>query len=105
MDVFMELLLAEALAGGMARHLAQERERPPPDNFFVLRPDSNAWRKLKENCKRENTVICFEITDDSHPPSIQLQGPVIDLAREMENVPFFRVKLAPGQTFDQVESI
>ena len=98
----MDLLLAEALAEGMARRLAEERERPPPENFFVLPPDPNAWRKLKQTCAQENTVICFEITDDSHPPSRQLQGPVMDLAREMENVPFFRVKIAGGRTFDQV---
>lgn len=36
----MDLLLAEALAAGMARQAAEARQRPPPDNFFILPPDS-----------------------------------------------------------------
>ena len=36
---FMDLLLAEALAAGMARQAAEARQRPPPDNFFILPPD------------------------------------------------------------------
>ncbi len=35
----MDLLLAEALAAGMARQAAENAQRPPPDNFFVLPPD------------------------------------------------------------------
>lgn len=103
MDFLTDLLLADALASGMARHMAEERSQPPPENFFVLPPDTSAWRKLKATCKQENTVICFEITDDGHPPSKRLQGPVMDLAREMENVPVFRVKIGFGRTFDEVK--
>ena len=36
---FMDLLLAEAIAAGMARQAAEARQRPPPDNFFILPPD------------------------------------------------------------------
>ena len=36
----MDLLLAEALAAGMARQAAENAQRPPPDNFFVLPPDA-----------------------------------------------------------------
>ncbi len=36
----MDLLLADALAAGMARQATQARQRPPPDNFFVIPPDS-----------------------------------------------------------------
>ena len=36
---FMRLLLAEAIDAGMARQAAEARQRPPPDNFFILPPD------------------------------------------------------------------
>ena len=36
---FLDLLLAEALAAGMARAAAEARDRPPPNNFFVLPSD------------------------------------------------------------------
>ena len=35
---FLDLLLAEAIASGLAR-AAAEAQRPPPENFFVLPPD------------------------------------------------------------------
>lgn len=35
---FMDLLLADAIAAGMARQAA-EASRPPPDNFFIIPPD------------------------------------------------------------------
>ena len=47
-------------------------------------------------------VICIEITDDSHPPSRRIQPIVIDLAREISQIPFFRVKIGLGRTYDQV---
>ena len=40
---FMDLLLAEALAAGMARQAAEARQRPPPDNFFILPPDPQVF--------------------------------------------------------------
>lgn len=47
-------------------------------------------------------VICIEITDDSHPPSRRIQPIVVDLAREISQIPFFRVKIGLGRTYDQV---
>ena len=35
---FLDLLLAEAIASGLAR-AAAEAQRPPPENFFVLPAD------------------------------------------------------------------
>lgn len=102
MDFLTDLLLAQALAAGLAQHLAEAREESPPENFYVLPSDPEAWRKLKATCKENNTVICIEVTDDSHPPSRRLQGPVMDLARDMDDVPFFRVKIALGRTFNEV---
>ena len=99
---FMDLLLAEALAAGLARQMAEERQRPPPDNFFVLPSDPQAWRKLHAACREEHMVICIEVTDDSHPPSKRLQPLVVDLAREVQQIPFFRVKIGFGRTYDQV---
>ena len=98
----MDLLLAEALAAGLARQMAEERQRPPPENFFVLPSDPQAWRKLHAACREEHMVICIEITDDSHPPSKRLQPPVVDLAREVQQIPFFRVKIGFARTYDQV---
>ena len=98
----MDLLLAKALAAGMARQMAEERQRPPPDNFFVLPSDPQAWRKLHAPCREERMVICIEITDDSHPPSKWLQPLVVDLAQEVQQIPFFRVKIGFARTYDQV---
>lgn len=99
---FMDLLLAEALAAGMARQAAEARQRPPPDNFFILPPDPQAWRKLHAACKEEHMVICIEITDDSHPPSRRAQPLFVELAREVSQIPFFRVKIGFGRTYDQL---
>ena len=35
---FFDLLLADALATGLARALAEDR--PPPENFFVIPPET-----------------------------------------------------------------
>ena len=43
---FFDLLLADAIASGLARQAAAERarqERPQPDNFFILPADPQAW--------------------------------------------------------------
>jgi hypothetical protein len=99
----MDLLLADALSAGMARQMAREAQRPPPDNFFILPPEPEAWRKLRAACKEEHMVVCIEITDDSHPPSKRIQPLIVDLAREVSQIPFFRVKIGTGSSsHDQV---
>ncbi|XP_003388321.1 PREDICTED: uncharacterized protein LOC100631577 [Amphimedon queenslandica] len=97
----MDLLLADALAAGMARQAA-EANRPPPDNFFIIPPDAQAWRKLYSTCKEENMVICVEVTDDSHPPSRRMQPHIVNLAREVPQIPFFRAKIGLGRTYDEL---
>ena len=102
---FFDLLLADAIASGLARQAAAERarqERPPPDNFFILPADPQAWRQVHASCKRENMVICVEVTDDSHQGSRSVQPMFVDLAREISNIPFFRIKIGFGRTFDQL---
>ena len=49
-------------------------------------------------------VICIEITDDSHPPSRRAQPLFVELAREVSQIPFFRVKIGFGRTYDQVHN-
>lgn len=98
---FLDLLLAEAIASGLAR-AAAEAQRPPPENFFVLPPDPEAWKKIRSSCKEENMVICVEVTDDDHPGSRQVQPLFMDLARELPQIPFFRVKVGFGRAFKEV---
>lgn len=66
--------------------------------FFTFK----AWRKLYEACNKEHMVICIEITDDNHAPSRRVQPLIVDLAREISQIPFFRVKVGFGRTYDQV---
>ena len=102
---FFDLLLADALASGLARQAAAERarqERPPPDNFFILPADPQAWRQVHASCKKENMVICVEVTDDTHSGSRSVQPLFVDLAREVPNIPFFRIKIGFGRAFTQL---
>ena len=91
-----------SIASGRTRLLAVEQERPPPDNFYILPPDPQAWRQVHASCKRQNMVICVEVTKDSHQGSRSVRPMFVDLAREISNVPFFRIKIGFGQTFDQL---
>ena len=47
-------------------------------------------------------VICVEVTEDSHPGCRRVQPLFVDLAREVSQIPFFRVKIGLGRTFDEV---
>ena len=116
----LDLLLADALASGLARALAEDR--PPPDNFFVIPPIleacnynyilfldllffavyMQAWLKIKSSCNRENMVICLEVTDDGHPGCRQVQPLFMELARKIQQIPFFRVKIGLGCTHNKV---
>ena len=57
----MDLLLADALAAGMARQAAREAQRPPPDNFFILPPDSQVSRCIIAFLPR---LILYALSDD-----------------------------------------
>ena len=98
---FMDLLFAEALASGLARE-ARRAERPPPDNFFVLPRDPKAWRQLQEACKKEHLVFAVEFTDGMNENCRRIQPHFVDLAREFDSIPFVRVQIGPGATFDEV---
>ena len=98
---FLDLLFAEALASGMARE-ARTRERPPPDNFFVLPRDPRAWGQIQVACKKENMVIGVDVTGDGCERMQQL---FVELAREHDGMPFLRVKIGGGLgggTYDEV---
>ena len=98
---FLDLMLAEALASGLARE-ARRTERPPPDNFFLVPRDPNPWRQIQTACKKENMVIAVEITDDRNENCRRVQSLFVEMAREFDNIPFLRVKIALGSTFDEV---
>ena len=98
---FLDLMFAEALASGLARE-ARRAERPPPDNFYLIPRDPNAWRQIQTACKKENMVIAVEITDDRNENCRRVQSLFVDMAREFDNIPFLRVKIALGSTFDEV---
>lgn len=101
---FLDLMLAEALAAGLARDSIRAERRPPPDNFFLLPSDPAAWRKVQEASKKENMVVCIEITNDTTENCRRVQTIFMDMAREFEGIPFFRVIIRPGATFDEVSS-
>ena len=98
---FLDLLFAEAMASGMARE-ARTRERPPPDNFFLLPRDPRAWGQIQAASKKENMVIALEVTDATSPNCKAIQPMFVDLAREHDGMPFLRVTIRPGSTFDEV---
>lgn len=99
---FLDLMLAEALAAGLARDSIRAERRPPPDNFFLLPSDPAAWRKVQEASKKENMVVCIEITNDTTENCRRVQTIFMDMAREFEGIPFFRVIIRPGATFDEL---
>ncbi len=41
-------------------------------------------------------VMCVEVTDDTHPPSVRAQPLFMELARDVSQIPFFRVRLGSG---------
>lgn len=97
---FLDLMFAEALASGLAREAAMA-EKPPPDNFFLLPPGLDAWKKIELASRKENMVVCFEFTDDSCKPAQRI---FMDLAREFESIPFVRVEIGLGRTYDTMRS-
>lgn len=97
---FLDLMFAEALASGLARE-ASRAEKPPPDNFFLLPPDPEAWSKLQVASRKENMVVCVEFTDNSNDNCKAVQRFFMDLAREFEGIPFLRAVIGPG-TYDGV---
>lgn len=101
---FLDLLFAEALAAGMARG-ARSRDRPPPDNFFLLPRDPRAWRQIQAASKKENMVIGVEVTDNVNENCQRMQKVFVELAREFEGMPFLRVQITGGlggTTYDEV---
>ena len=102
---FLNFLLAEALAAGLERAAAEEREHqnaPPPPNFFVLPQDPRAWKKFHEACKKENMVIAVEITDNSKTNCKRVQPLFMNEARKFESIPFVRVEIQFGRTYKEV---
>ena len=99
---FLDLMLADALASGLSRG-GIRAEKPPPDNFFVLPRDPDAWTKIQEASRKENMVVCIEITDDSNDNCRRVQTVFMDMAREFENIPFVRVPIGLGATYDEVK--
>lgn len=94
-------MLAEALASGLARE-ARRTERPPPDNFYLLPRDPNAWRQIQTACKKENMVIAVEITDNINENCRRVQSLFVDMAREFDSIPFLRAQIGLGNTFEEV---
>ena len=98
---FLDLLFADAIATGLARH-AMRAEQPPPDNFFELPKGPSAWKLVHAKNKAENMVCAIEITNNGRENCRRMQPIFLDLAREFDSIPFLRVAIAPGATFDEV---
>ncbi len=99
---FLDLMLAEALAAGLARERAQAER--PPENFYILPRDPQAWRNIQTACKKENMVIGVEITDNTNENCKRVQSIFVQLARKYDNIPFFRATINLGCTFDEVSA-
>ena len=100
---FMDLLFAEALAAGLAREAQARREaEKPPENFFILPRDPQAWRQIQVASKKENMVIAVEITDNINENCKRIQSVFIQLARKYDSIPFLRASIGLGCTFDEV---
>jgi hypothetical protein len=93
-------MFAEALASGLARE-ARRAEKPPPDNFFLMPSDPDAWTKIQEASRKENMVVCVEFTDNRSDNCKPVQRFFMDLAREFEGIPFVRAVIGPS-THDRV---
>lgn len=94
---FLDLLLAEAIAAGLAREAARER---PPENFFVLPREPRAWRMFQTASQKEMMVVAIEITNNMAPNCRAVQPLFIELARKFSSVPFLRVEIGLGRTYD-----
>ena len=97
---FLDLLLAEAISAGLARQAAARE--PPPENFFVLPRDPRAWRMFQAASEKETMVAAIEITNNMTPNCRAVQPLFIELARKFSNVPFLRVEIGLGSTYDAV---
>ena len=97
---FFDLLLAEAISAGLARQ-AEARE-PPPENFFVLPRDPRAWRMFKAASEKETMVVAIEVTNNMAANCRAVQPLFVNLARKFSNVPFLRVEIGLGSTYDEV---
>jgi hypothetical protein len=95
---FLDLLLAEAISAGLARQAAARE--PPPENFFVLPRDPRAWRMFQAASEKETMVAAIEITNNMTPNCRAVQPLFIELARKFSNVPFLRVEIGLGSTYD-----
>ena len=98
---FFDLILADTLAQGLAREQA-DRERPPPDNVFVIPSKADAWYGVEDACRKENMVFLVDITDGSSENCRRVDRTFFDLAREFDGLPFFLCKVGPFGTHDQV---
>jgi thiol-disulfide isomerase/thioredoxin len=96
---FLDLLLAEAIAAGLAREAARER---PPENFFVLPREPRAWRMFQAASKKETMVVAIEVTNNLAPNCRAVQPLFIELARKFSSVPFLRVEIGLGRTYDEL---
>ena len=99
---FLDLLLAEAIGAGLAREAARER---PPENFFVLPREPRAWRMFQAASKKETMVVAIEVTNNMAANCRAVQPLFIELARKFSSVPFLRVEIGLGRTYDEVKII
>jgi hypothetical protein len=98
---FLDFLLANAVASGLAHGVMNRRqENPPPENFFELSNVPQAWEQFKEASKKENMVVCVEfVTKDLSKSTL-----FVDLAREHEGIPFVRVVVSDEEQFENVRN-
>lgn len=96
-----DLLVAQALLERMARGAARD-STPQPKNFYVLQTNTRSWQGLKEICKKDNNVIAVEVTNGDQESSRRMQQVFLNLAREHDELGFFRAPIESGFTFVEV---
>ena len=77
----MRLMLAKILADAADSDVA-------PDNYNTLPNDPQAWQQKRDDCKKQNQVVCIEFLDKNMS---RYKTATESLARDFQQVPFFRV--------------
>ena len=80
-DLLMKLMLAKILADAADTDEA-------PDNYNTIPNDPRTWQQRRDECKKQNQVICIEFLDENMS---KYKTATERLAREFQQVPFFRV--------------
>lgn len=109
MATFLDFLLMKELVASLENQTRDNEERrggekePKPENYLLV-VDQKSWKGAQETCKRQKLVVAMEITNQFDDSCRRVQPLFINLAKEFDSIPFFRVVTGPGRqlTTEQV---